>query len=110
MQAGAPCAAVDVVFTREVLGQAGLFFGKAPGELASLFNRIDGEPAELAKNGEALRIRASTEYRWDAIAAAFEALLQALIGNRRAARAPDAARMLDVYRPWEFAEDSSVSP
>jgi glycosyltransferase involved in cell wall biosynthesis len=110
MQAGAPCAAVDVVFTREVLGQAGLFFGKAPGELASLFDRIDDNPAELAKNGEALHVRASTEYRWDAIAAAFDALFRALVGNRRAARAPDAARMLDVYRPREFAEDISVSP
>jgi glycosyltransferase involved in cell wall biosynthesis len=102
MQAGAPCAAVDVVFTREVLGEAGLFFGKAPGNLAAVFSRIDGEVAALVKRGQALRTRAGTEYRWDAIAAAFEALIKALIADRRAAQGPDVARTLDVYRPGEF--------
>ncbi len=109
MQAGAPCAAVDVVFTREVLGPAGLFFGKAPGELASLLSRIDGQAAELADHGEELRNRASTEYRWDAIAAAFDALIKALIADRRAAQAPDAASTLDVYRPREFSSPSVPS-
>jgi glycosyltransferase involved in cell wall biosynthesis len=104
MQAGAPCAAVDVVFTREVLGEAGLFFGKAPGNLAALLSRIDAEPAELARNGQALQARATSEYRWDAIAAAFATLFHTLIPNRRAGQAPGAARALDIYRPREFAD------
>jgi glycosyltransferase involved in cell wall biosynthesis len=102
MQAGAPCAAVDVVFTREALGQAGLFFAKAPGDLASLFNRIDDDSAELARRGGELRDRASTEYRWDAIAAAFDTLIKALLANRRAARTSDPKTPLEVYHPRDF--------
>ena len=102
MQAGAPCVAVDVVFTREVLGQAGEFFAKAPGSLAALLSRLDAQPEELARRGAALRARAEAEYRWDAIAAAFAALFRALIEARQAGRRIDAADLPDFYRPQDF--------
>ena len=102
MQAGAPCAATDVVFAREVLGNDGLFFSKAPGELAALLSRIDGQAEELSQRGVALRARADAQYRWDAIAAAFATLFGILIADRLSARRPGAAQALDVYRPQDF--------
>ncbi len=106
MQAGCPCVAVDVVFTREVLGEAGLFFDKAPGDLASLFSRIDDQPEDLAALGGKLKERASREYRWDAVAAAFDTLIQTLLDNRRQSTRPE--RTLEVYRPREFSEKPPV--
>jgi glycosyltransferase involved in cell wall biosynthesis len=102
MQAGCPCVAVDVVFTREVLGEAGLFFDKALGDLASLFSRIDNQPEDLAALGGKLKERASREYRWDAVAAAFDTLIQTLLDNRRRSTRPEGK--LEVYRPRDFSE------
>jgi glycosyltransferase involved in cell wall biosynthesis len=102
MQAGAPCAAVDVVFTREVVGPDGLFFDKAPGVLAALLARIDADSEDLARRGQVMRARASTAYRWDAVVAAFATLFRTLAANPRAGRAPDAVAALDVYHPEAF--------
>jgi glycosyltransferase involved in cell wall biosynthesis len=103
MQAGAPCVVVDVVFNREVVGEAGLLFGKGPGELAALLSKIEETPTELARRGAELRARASAEYRWDAIAAAFTTLFRTLLRDRRAGRRPDA---LNVYHPHDFRTTS----
>ena len=109
MQAGAPCAAVDVVFTREVLDASGLFFGKEPGALAALFRRIEGAGAMLAAKGEAAAARASTYYRWDAIADAVEILFRSLVAARRtgqklADQLPD-----PIYRPLDYVATARVA-
>jgi glycosyltransferase involved in cell wall biosynthesis len=113
MQAGAPCIAVDVVFTREVLDDTGRFFGREPGALAALFRELDAAPAVLRRMGDAARARATASYRWDAIAAAFMTVFQTLTerpvpGKSLAERLGD-----QVYRPWEFAlpaETASAAP
>jgi glycosyltransferase involved in cell wall biosynthesis len=99
MHAGAPCVVVDVEFTREVVGEEGLLFVKAPGELAALLSKIEDTPSELARRGAALQARASAEYRWDAIAAAFTTLFRTLLDDRRAGGKHDP---LNVYHPHDF--------
>lgn len=102
MQAGAPCAAVDVVFTREVLGEAGLFFPRDEAALAELLNRLEADSAGLHARGEALRARAEAVYRWDAIADAYATLFTTLLRDRRAAW-PRGPGIADVYHPERFA-------
>jgi glycosyltransferase involved in cell wall biosynthesis len=102
MQAGAPCIGVDVVFTREVIGADGLFFSKEAGVLAGLLTSLDTEPARLRALGEAMHARAAAQYRWDAIAAAYASLFEALVAARRAGRRFDGAKGGEVYHPLDF--------
>src|SRR5262249_14897243 len=69
MNQGAPCLAVDCDFNREVIGDAGWFFGKDGGAGADLLRRLDGATGELAAAGQRARARAAAEYRWDDVAA-----------------------------------------
>jgi glycosyltransferase involved in cell wall biosynthesis len=103
MQAGAPCVGVDVVFTREVIGPDGLFFAKTEGTLAGLLSDIDTQPDDMARRGLAVQRRASQDYRWDAIAAAFSELVAALLRDRRAGG-------LECYRPQDFADRPLLPP
>ena len=107
MQAGAPCVAVDVDFTREVLGEAGLFFDKAAGRLAELFSQIDDRSEEVRRCGVALRERAEREYRWDAITLAYETLFIGMIEDFAAGRRIDKKALIDVYHPHDFPRDFS---
>jgi glycosyltransferase involved in cell wall biosynthesis len=99
MHAGAPCVAIAVDFHAEVLGPFFLSFGKETGELARLLSRIDAEPQYLVELGEQQRERASTLYRWDAVAAAYAQVFQAVYQARREGSRPTAALAKEVYRP-----------
>jgi glycosyltransferase involved in cell wall biosynthesis len=101
MQAGAPCVAIDVVFTREVLTDVGLYFSTESGDLAKLLSRIDTQPEELATQGAALQERANAEYRWDAVAAAFLKLFRTLLQFRQAGRNLRDAQSIEVYSPHD---------
>jgi glycosyltransferase involved in cell wall biosynthesis len=74
MGAGAAVLAFDVVFNREVLGQAGQFFTR-PDDLASLVERAEVEPGLMSARGSVLRERARVGYRWDSVAEGYEQLL-----------------------------------
>jgi glycosyltransferase involved in cell wall biosynthesis len=109
MQAGAPCIPVDVVFTREVVGESGLFFGKAPGALARIFQEIDSEPERLKRMGAGAKARATALYRWDAIAAAFATLFQTLTQKRPPGKSLSEMLRGDIYRPEDFVAEAQPS-
>lgn len=96
MHHGAPPIPIDVVFHREVVGEDGLFFSKRPGDLAAVFARIDAAPREMQARGEAARRRVTALYRWDAVAAAYAGLVQAMLARH-------ARHDVEYYRPEVFA-------
>jgi glycosyltransferase involved in cell wall biosynthesis len=104
MHAGAPCIAVDVGFHREVVGRAGLYFGKEAGVLAELLGRIDQEPAEMAERGAQARARERSLYRWDAVVDAYASLFRALSERRGDLRRPAEWLPEEVYRPTTFGD------
>ncbi|MEW9534399.1 DUF1972 domain-containing protein [Microbispora sp. NPDC049125] len=81
MGAGAPVIAYDVVFNREVLGEAGTFFADAP-SLAGALEAAEADPAGERSRGDAARERARTKYTWDDVAARYEALCRDLLAKR----------------------------
>ena len=83
MGAAAPVIAYDVEFCREVAGAPGEFFAD-PAQLAEAVDRAEADVAGAIQRGEAGRARAAREYRWDDVAADYEALLERLV--RRSAR------------------------
>jgi glycosyltransferase involved in cell wall biosynthesis len=108
MQSGAPCIAIDVVYHREVLGDAGLFFTPAAGNLAALLTQADADPRRLGDLGAAACARATALYRWDAVTAAFANLFRALLETRKTGRPlPDDG---EFYRPAEFAPAPVAAP
>lgn len=94
MAAGACCAALDTVFSREVLGERGCFFGFEPGSMAQLLTTLEDTPAVVEETGKALRERAWREYRWDAVTAGYAELFRAMAEKRQPGR---------VYRPEAYA-------
>jgi glycosyltransferase involved in cell wall biosynthesis len=87
MGAGAPVAAFDVVFNREVLGDTGRFFGDAAA-LSQLMTRAELAPDSWRARGQETRIRAAAHYDWDQVASAYEQLCADLAhgGGRRQRR------------------------
>lgn len=73
MGGGAPVAAFDVRFNREVIGDTGRFFD-GPASIAAAIETAEADPADARDYGDSLRARASSNYRWDDVAAAYEAL------------------------------------
>jgi glycosyltransferase involved in cell wall biosynthesis len=102
MQAGAPCVAIDVVYHREVLGESGVFFSKAPGRLAEILRRLDREPRHLAELGKQVGTRATALYRWDAVIAAYAELFRMLAQASRNSQSLRDRAMPEFYRPQEF--------
>jgi glycosyltransferase involved in cell wall biosynthesis len=82
MGAGAPVAAFDVTFNREVLAGTGMFWDSSDA-LAELLRST--EARHLLSMGESARSRAAGKYRWDDVAAAYERLAQKLVSGRRPA-------------------------
>jgi len=77
MGAGSAVLAFDVVFNREVLGEAGLFFSN-PAEAGALIEKAESDP-ELADRAVELQDRAAATYRWDDVTTGYEALLQRMV-------------------------------
>jgi glycosyltransferase involved in cell wall biosynthesis len=85
MGAGASVVAWEVIFNREVLGDTGRFFANAT-DLAAAVEAVEADPLAARARGEQARLRASTEYRWDDVAAGYEALCLRLLTERRSAK------------------------
>ncbi|KAA1422780.1 glycosyltransferase family 1 protein [Mumia zhuanghuii] len=77
MGAGAPVIAFDVVFNREVLGDAAPVFS-SPDDLARLVEKAEGDPEGTRALGRSLQERASRRYRWEDVADAYADLLERL--------------------------------
>ncbi len=78
---GAAILANDVPEHREVLGEAGRYYVGADGLREALQGVLD-DPAALDDLRQAARTRAQSDYSWDAVAAAYLAWFQGLVGSR----------------------------
>ena len=103
MHAGAACVTIDVVFHREVVGEAGSFFGKAAGELAETLRTLDADPERISALGRTAQERSSSLYRWDAVAAGYAELFEKILRARDDRVSCREALSGEVYRPSEFA-------
>lgn len=74
--AGAPTAAFDVSFNREVLGDAGSYF-RDPEGVATQVGYAESHPATMRSRGDAARLAAGA-YDWDDVASAYERLCEGL--------------------------------
>ena len=74
--AGAPTAAFDVVFNREVLGRAGTYFSSAP-ELASQVEVAEADAEGARERGRLAALR-SHDFNWDDVADRYEDLCERL--------------------------------
>ncbi|HEX6888351.1 MAG TPA: DUF1972 domain-containing protein [Candidatus Nanopelagicales bacterium] len=81
MGAGAPVGAWDVVFNREVVGGAGAWFSDACG-VAETCLTAEMHPQETLARGLAGQRDVSVRYRWDDVAAGYEALADDLVSKR----------------------------
>ena len=102
MDSGRASLALDVVFNREVLGDTGVFFSHTPGDLASKLRTLDGEPSRADAMGRQARERASSRYRWDAVADGYASLFRRIVQSRRNHKRAGAPDLSEVYRPDDF--------
>ncbi len=79
--AGAPVAAWDVSFNREVLADAGHYFS-TPAQVRDLVEAAEAEPATTTAHGARSRGRA-TLYDWDEVAVAYERMCLELAEESR---------------------------
>ena len=85
MGAAAPVAAIDVIFNREVLADAGMYFTDET-DLAAIIGHAEAHQAEHAELGVAAQRRAASEYDWDDVADRYERLCWELIEENPHAR------------------------
>lgn len=106
MYAARACASVDVVFHREVLDDAGVFFALKPGSLAARLLELERDPNRCRELGRRAAERANRLYRWDAVADGYARLFRHLAGRPpRAKRDPG-----EVYLPESFWRSSPEDP
>lgn len=97
--AGTATIAYDVVFNREVLRDAGLFFTDAP-SLARQLDRVEADGDDVARRGARLAERAR-DYDWDDVALRYESLAVDLMTGD--VPGPQRARRRDVPQWAEAA-------
>ena len=73
MGAGTAVLAWEVSFNREVAAERGRYFDD-DSSLAALIEAVEAAPTEAQRDGVALREIVRTNYRWDDVAVAYEAL------------------------------------
>ena len=78
MGAGAPVAAYDVVFNREVLGDTGTYFADSR-ELEALIDDAEADRDASAARGLAGQRRVAANYDWDRVTDQYESLCRELI-------------------------------
>ena len=86
MGAGATVLANEVVYNREVLGDAGRYWSPARGDLAQTIDALDADEAEAEMLGERARRRAATEYNWEDVADAYSAYFRERVSPKRRRR------------------------
>lgn len=99
MHWGAACVPIDIVFHREVVGEAAPFFRPEPGHLAGILRALDADLDRRAALGVAAQARARRLYRWDAVGDAYAGLFRDIVAARRARRPLREALAGDYYRP-----------
>ncbi len=77
--AGAPTLAFDVVFNRDVLGEAGTYFS-SPADVRAAVEHAEQDPPGERARGARLRERARA-YRWDDVADSYEELCRRLVAG-----------------------------
>jgi glycosyltransferase involved in cell wall biosynthesis len=103
MGAGAACLPIDVPFHREVLGEGqSEYFSKEPGSLGSWINTLEHDRPRVASMARRARDRAEAFYRWDAVAAAYAELFEAVIEARRKGTPFRPPAGFEPYRPGGF--------
>jgi glycosyltransferase involved in cell wall biosynthesis len=80
--ASAATTAFDVVFNREVLGDAGRYFGSAD-DVRTQVERAEARPVETRMLGSLARLRAD-DYDWDEVTDRYESLCLRLAGRELA--------------------------
>jgi glycosyltransferase involved in cell wall biosynthesis len=85
--AGAPVAAFDVVFNREVTNGHALFFDDAA-DVASLAAAVEDDGQALHARAQQALAHVRTAYQWDEVAARYEDLARELVAGGRAKRTP----------------------
>ncbi|WP_231984041.1 DUF1972 domain-containing protein [Mycobacterium sp. 852013-51886_SCH5428379] len=79
MAAGSPILARDTIYTREVLGEAGLFVDADSGLITETVLGLMSDSRRLDEAAYANRLRAEQHYSWDEVCKAYEIALRALI-------------------------------
>jgi glycosyltransferase involved in cell wall biosynthesis len=102
MAAGAACVPIDVVFHREVLGDAGVYFAPKPGALGALIETLEADPARCRSLGAQAAVIAAQRFRWDAVAAGYAELFRHLHAAQRAGTRQPTPPAHAVYRPEAF--------
>lgn len=82
MGAAAPVLAYDVVFNREVLGDAGVFWPDAA-VLAEQLVQAEADLEGARRRGRLGRERAAADYTWDDVAEQYALLCQSLLADDR---------------------------
>lgn len=82
MGAATPVAAFDVVFNREVLRNAGVYFDDAV-ELGAILREVEADPQPAVDRGCAGQRRIAESYDWDQVADGYEQLCRELFAARR---------------------------
>ncbi len=99
MGAGAAVVAWDVVFNREVADDAGRYV-RDPGDVAREVEAAEADPEGALARGKAGQEAVAERYRWDDVAAAYEALAVELVERDGAdAGAPLRRAARGVSRP-----------
>lgn len=88
--AQAPVNAFDVVFNREVLGEAGRYW-RTPADVAALVELAESDEAATAERGVASGVRAKL-YDWDDVAVRYERLCEDLAERGPRRRRPSGRR------------------
>lgn len=82
MGAAAPVSAIEVVFSREVVGDDGWFFSDES-DVARLVEEVEKNPDAARDRGRRIQERAARAYRWDDVAADYEKLCIDLASRAR---------------------------
>ena len=103
MGAGAATNAFDVVFNREVLGDAGAYFATET-EIPALVHAAENDPDRICRRSQA-SVERARDYSWDDVAESYEALCYRLAG--RDLRGADRGR---VHERRETTPSGTRSP
>ncbi|MDE2490925.1 MAG: glycosyltransferase [Elusimicrobia bacterium] len=88
MGLGNVVAAMDVPYNREVLGEAGLFFTKEPGDLRRTIDSVWRDPGAFDSLREAARDRIRAHYDWDLAARRHDEFFRSLAPRASNGRRP----------------------
>ncbi|MCB9392605.1 MAG: DUF1972 domain-containing protein [Acidimicrobiaceae bacterium] len=101
MGAGAPVVALDVVFNREVVGPAGLFFSDET-TLAQAIATMERHPEVSRRLGQVVQARAESMYRWDDVTDRYEDLAVRLAAGETRRRECSGKRL--ASERWTYDE------